>query len=111
MPACVDWNACAVPEKPVLIDDGRVWFAILCTSSVAWPSATPGRRLNDSVTDGSCPEWLTLSAPAVCVMRATALSGTSAPVLERTYSMLIADRSSWYCGKSSITTQYSSFGV
>ncbi len=95
----------------MLIDDGSVLFAICCTSSVAWPSATPGRRLNDSVTDGSCPEWFTLSAPAVCVMRATALSGTSVPLFERTYSRLIADRSSWYCGRSSITTQYSSFGV
>ena len=31
------------------------------------------------MTDGSWPEWFTLSAPAVCVIVATALSGTSAP--------------------------------
>jgi hypothetical protein len=44
-------------------------------------------------------------------MCATALSGTSEPLLARTYRRLIADRSCWYCGRSSITTQYSSFGV
>src|SRR5262249_24253530 len=111
MPACVDWNACAVPENAVLIDDGRVLAAIFDTSSVACPSATPGRRLNESVTDGSWPEWFTLSAPAVCVMVATALNGTSAPDFDRTCRSGSADRSSWYFGNSSITTQYSLFGV
>ena len=28
--------------------------------------------MNDSVTDGSCPEWFTVSAPAVCLIEATA---------------------------------------
>src|SRR6185437_9265457 len=92
-PACVAWNACAVPENAVLIDDGSVRLAIRCTSAVAAPRDTPGRRLNDRVTDGSWPEWLTLSAPAVCDTLATALSGTSAPVLARMYSMLSADKS------------------
>ena len=55
-------------------------------ADIVWavPSATPGRRLNDSVTEGSCPEWLTESGPAVCVTDTTALSGTSTPVFDRT---------------------------
>ena len=42
---------------------GSVSRAAACTRATASPSATPGRRLNDSVTDGSCPVWLTDSGP------------------------------------------------
>ena len=50
-----------------------------CTRATASPSATPGRRLNDSVTDGSCPVWLTDSGPTVWRVVTTAESGTSLP--------------------------------
>ena len=33
------------------------------TAPTASPSETPGFRLNESVTDGSWPEWLTVSGP------------------------------------------------
>jgi hypothetical protein len=50
----------------------------------ASPSAIPERRLNESVTDGSCPVWLTDSGPTPVDMVATVLSGMSFPVFERT---------------------------
>ncbi len=54
-----DWNACAVPWKVPEIESGMwmeaVTFWIALTAS---PSATPGARLNDSVTAGNCPWWL-----------------------------------------------------
>ena len=51
-----------------------------CTRATASPSATPGRRLNDSVTDGSCPVWLTDSGPTPSDAWSTTVeSGTSLP--------------------------------
>ena len=47
--------------------------------STAWPSATPGARLNDSVTAGNWPWWLTVSGATLVVKWATVLSGTCAP--------------------------------
>src|SRR5437867_10154460 len=64
-PACAAWNACAVPEKLVETDDGSAVRASRCTSFTASPSATPGRRLKDRVTDGSCPAWFTARSDAL----------------------------------------------
>jgi hypothetical protein len=94
-----------------VIDAGKIFAACAPTIFVAVPSATPGLKLNERVTDGSCPEWFTLNGPALWLISATALSGTSDPLFERTYRRLSADRSRWNCGKSSITTQYTLFGV
>src|SRR5690349_20198823 len=110
-PACAAWNACAVPEKFVAIVEGSVLRATACTSLTASPNAAAGRRVNDKVTDGRCPAWLTATGPLLCVTVDTALSGTSVPFFDWTYGSDSADRSSWYCGSSSITTQYSLFGV
>src|SRR5439155_63906 len=52
----------------------------------AWLSETPCLRLNEIVTDGSWPRWLTVSGPSPGVRRATASSGTSLLCDERTYS-------------------------
>ena len=62
-PAWVDWNTCAVPEKPVVRPLGKSCMASRWTSAVASPSDTPSARLNDSVTDGNWPEWLTAPGP------------------------------------------------
>ena len=48
--------------------------------STASPSATPGARLNESVTDGNCPWWLTDSGVASARSVTSADSGTCAPV-------------------------------
>ena len=57
------------------------------------------RRLNESVTDGSCPMWLTDSGPTVCRVVTTADSGTSLPPGACTYSIDSAAGSRWYCGR------------
>ncbi len=54
-------------------------------ASMAWPSDTPGARLNDSVTHGNCPWWLTDSGSVPGVARAMARSGTM-PDAPRTYT-------------------------
>ena len=58
---CIEaWNACAVPWKLVVIVAGsQVSRRRVSTPSTASPSGTPGLRLNEIVTDGSWPEWLT----------------------------------------------------
>jgi hypothetical protein len=42
--------------------------------------------LNDIVTAGSCPKWLMLSGPTLREIFTIASSGTSEPLLDRTYS-------------------------
>jgi hypothetical protein len=59
--------------------------SILRIRSTASPSETPGSRLKESVTDGSWPWWLTVSAWVLRLMRATVSTGTSLPLLERTW--------------------------
>ena len=112
-PAWLDWNACAVPPKLVMmLDDAGITCAACCsTYCVAVPSATPARRLNESVTEGTCPEWLTESGVTVSTVVVTELSGTAAPVVLFTYSRLRAFGSRWYCFSSSSTTQYWLVGV
>ena len=48
-------------------------------ASTAWPSEKPGARLNEIVTDGCWPWWLTCSGPTVGTSRATAASGIVGP--------------------------------
>jgi hypothetical protein len=43
----------------------------------ASPIETFGARLNESVTDGSWPEWFTVSGPTSGVTWASAVSGIS----------------------------------
>ena len=55
------WNAWAVPEKlPRIVAGSRISASAALIASTAWPSATPTGRLNERVTEGNCPEWLTL---------------------------------------------------
>src|SRR5450756_654207 len=83
-PCWLAWNACAVPEKLVVIAEGMVVAAAASTAAVACPSATPGRVLKEIVTDGSCPEWVMESGPIFCVRVATALKGTRSPFSDLT---------------------------
>ena len=58
---------------------GSVWRAISCTRASASPSATPGCRLKDSVTDGSWLMWLIDAGPTVWRVVTTDDSGMSWP--------------------------------
>ncbi len=50
------WKTWAVPWKlPMTLSGIRISRATFSMISVAWPSATPGARLNDSVTAGNWP--------------------------------------------------------
>ena len=62
-------------------------------------------------TAGIWPEWLTVTGPTVWLNVATELSGTIGPCVDRTYSVPSALMSAWYCGSTSITTQYSFVAV
>src|SRR5215471_532234 len=106
-PSCVLTNACAMPEKLAATVFGNTSLAICCTRVSAVPSDTPGARLNETVTEGSWPEWFTVTGPTEYLKCATVLSGTSGPRDDRTQSLPRASTSAWYSGKSSITTQYS----
>src|SRR5882757_5786277 len=105
-PCWLSLKACAVPENPVLIVDGNACRAAFWTSFAAVPSETPGGRLNERVTEGSCPLWFTLSGPTSLDADATDVSGTRVPLWERKYSSVRADGSRWYSGNSSRITQY-----
>src|SRR5580700_10465392 len=97
---------------------GRTVRASFVMASIAVPSETPGERLKEIVTEGSCPEWLTVTGPTAVANLATALNGTSAPpelaattfapappalaapslVLVRTQRVPSAGMSCWYSG-------------
>lgn len=62
---------------------GRVW-AIFCTLPTAAPRETSGAGLNEMVTAGNWPWWLTVSGPTERAIRAIVFSGTNCPEEERT---------------------------
>ena len=76
-PCCDDWKACAVPWKLVATVAGNVCRASRLISLTALPSETPGFRLKEMFTEGSCPRWFTDRGPRVLLSVATELSGTS----------------------------------
>src|SRR6266704_2487840 len=92
-PDWLDWKAWAVPVKFVVMLEGSVCRATRCTSATAVPMETPGFRLNEMVTEGSCPEWLTVSGPTLEPSVARDASGTRLPVCDLMYSRVRADRS------------------
>ena len=72
-PCSESWNTCAVPWKPVVIVAGsRSSRSSFWIASTAWPSEKPGARLNEIVTAGCWPWWLTCSGPTVRSKRVTA---------------------------------------
>ena len=79
------WKAWAVPWKfPRSVAGKPAWRSAACTAFTASPRATPAARLNDSVTAGNWPWWLTSSGVVRGAKCVKALSGTWAPVDERT---------------------------
>src|SRR5688500_6253170 len=104
-PRMESWKACAVPWNLVETVAGNTSVAAASICATASPSATPGARLNEMVTDGSCPVWPTLSGPALVVTLATVFSGTSLPDDDRTYSSDMAAGSCWNSGATPITTR------
>ena len=77
-----DWNACALPWNVPMTEPGMPMSRAACVmASTAWPSATPGRRLKPSVTDGNWPWCVTESGPTLLESISTSAdSGTAAPV-------------------------------
>ena len=74
------WNTCAVPWKLVVICAGRLESRSICwIASTAWPSAVPGARLNEIVTEGCWPWWLTRSGPTLVTGVVSAVSGIAWP--------------------------------
>src|SRR2546423_13018280 len=92
-PCNESWNACAVPWNVVAIVDGSVDAAADWIVDTASPSAVPGLRLKEIVTDGSCPVWLTVSGPASVRTFTTVSRGIRLPFDERMYSIESADGS------------------
>src|SRR5579864_8259720 len=113
--------------------DGRVCAEACWMALIAEPSDAPGARSNEIVIDGSWPEWLTVTGPTSLWNDATELRGTrAAPVLGATLVPTLPGvaaplpapsvpgrsqsepsdaMSCWYCGRTSMTTQYSFVGV
>src|SRR5208282_5333455 len=110
-PESDDSKACAVPWKSVVMLSGKVAAAILWTWASALPSETPGATSKEIVADGNCPEWLICNGPSDRVNLTSVSSGTSAPLDERTYSSESVPGSFWYCGSTSMMTQYSLLGA
>src|SRR5947207_2408324 len=73
------WNTLAEPSNAIVTVGGSTPDAARRMLSTAAPSDTPGRRPNDTFTDGSCPVWLMLCGPTVSFVVTTAGSGTSVP--------------------------------
>ena len=73
------WNTCAVPWKPVVIVAGRLESRSMLDRVTASPSAKPGARLNEIVTAGCWPWWLTSSGPTDGTGTVTADSGIDCP--------------------------------
>src|SRR5271155_4695452 len=81
-----DWNCSAAPANVVVTVEGRVLAASVLTSSSALPNEAPGAILNEIVTEGICPLWLTDSGPSDVSILTKVSSGIILPPAERTYS-------------------------
>ena len=76
------WNTCADALEAGGDRGRQAGFALDAagSASTAWPSETPGARLNEIVTDGCWPWWLTCSGPTEGTSLVTADSGIDGPV-------------------------------
>ncbi len=84
-PFSESWKAWAVPWNVALSVAGM--RSSRCTAStwaVASLSDTPGLVLNEMVTEGSWPRWVTTSGPSPGVSLAIESSGTRRPLVART---------------------------
>ena len=74
------WKAWAAPANlPRMLAGSPMRRAAPSTALTASPRATPGARLNESVTDGKRPWWFTCSGAALGSKRVSAVSGTDSP--------------------------------
>ena len=104
-PCCESWNACAVPEK-LAGDRRRQRLRARCCFTAVDRGAErrrSARRLNEIVTDASCPECATLSGPVAPLEVATSDSGTSLPLAPARRACSSAVASSCALGTVSIT--------
>ena len=63
------WKAWALPWKLVASESGLPsCFSTCWMAATAWPIATPGSRLNEIVTDGNWPWWLTTSGATLTTL-------------------------------------------
>src|ERR1700687_118850 len=85
---------------------GRMRSATCLTREVAAPSETPGRRPNETDTDGNCPEWLMDWGPTDSLYVTTESSGTTPPELDLKATFLSESDCDWYLGSSSSITRY-----
>ena len=99
------WKTCALPSKLVAMVGGRPTSAATAWMSfTASPSATPGARLNETMTAGSCEMWLTVSEVGLSERLATVSSGTRPPVGVRTIMRRSTSLVSAYFGSTSRIT-------
>ncbi len=64
-------------KLPVRVGGAPICSRAWSTSTVAWPSDTPGARLNDRVAAGNWPWWLMVTlAVELGSIRQNRLSGT-----------------------------------
>ena len=68
----------------------RISISVWLMRRVAVPKSPPGAKLNEMVTAGNCPWWLTASAVLAGAKCAKVESGTCAPVLVITYTLFKA---------------------
>ncbi len=106
------WKAWAAPAKLPCTLCGRPRSCIAALiATTASPSATPGARLNDSVTDGNWPWWFTARLVGVGSKWVKALSGTCVPSAERMNRSRRISGCCQYWGATSITKWYWLSGV
>ncbi|MNN56173.1 hypothetical protein D3C81_1710900 [compost metagenome] len=104
-------NASAAPWNWLTMASGRPISCCTCSmAATAAPSETPGARLNDRVTAGNWPMWLTSSAAGRSSMRTSEDSGTwplaPAALLLATYSWRSACGPRRSAASVSSTTRY-----
>src|SRR5262249_62061727 len=74
------WKACAVPWKLAWMEGGMfICRSAACMRVTASPRDTPGARLNDSVTAGKKPWWVTASGVGVSQEWGEGEGGTGLP--------------------------------
>src|ERR1700704_4483876 len=83
--ASESWNALALPVNVDVRPGGSPSdFSLALIASTAWPRDLLGARLNDRVTAGNWPSWLTVSGADERSRVLIARRGTGAPLLEGT---------------------------
>src|SRR5271157_1169656 len=84
-------NAWAVPlYDPVIVVGTPALPSASLITLTASPSATPGARLKERVTEGNTPEWFTDRGAVAARKWVKAARGTMPPPAEETYTFFSA---------------------